>query len=188
MLDRELADRAVRLDDVDRAPVCDSRHGEARDGGERLAVVERARELGTGVEEELLSLLGALAVVDVRCGADPDLDLTALADDRDRAPEMPAIAAVGGAEAVLDLEDLAGRQRLRTALLRGRQVVGMADPRPRFRVGLLARHAGVLEPALVEVRRVAVRVRRPNDLRHRVGETPVALLALAANGPDRLLA
>ena len=45
----------------------------------------------------------------------------------------------------------------------------------------------VLEPATVEIRRIAVDVRRPHDLRHRVGELAVALFARLLERGELLL-
>jgi hypothetical protein len=54
------------------------------------------------------------------------------------------------------------------------------DPQPRLLVRLVGRHPRVLEPAAVVVRRLARAVGGPHDLRHRVRELAIALLADAA--------
>jgi hypothetical protein len=112
VLRRQLDDRPVVLDDVHVAPVGDLRHGQPRDTDERLAVVERAREDVAGVDDERALLLDPLAVVDVRRRSHPQLDLAVVVADRDRPAEMPAVCPVRGAESVLDLEHVAGRERL----------------------------------------------------------------------------
>ncbi len=74
VLEGEGRDRPVLLRHVDRAPVGDPRHREPRDRREARTPVEGARELGAGVQQEVLRLLDPLAVVDVRRGADPEVD------------------------------------------------------------------------------------------------------------------
>jgi len=101
----------VVVPDVDTAPVGDPRDCELRDGAQRDRVVERASEGLTRLRQEALCLLGALRIVDVRGGADPLDDLAALVAARVGAAELPAVAPVGGAEAVLDLERLARLER-----------------------------------------------------------------------------
>ena len=56
----------------------------------------------------------------------------------------------------------------------------MRDARPGVVVRFVLRHAGVLEPATVEVGRAALRVGGPDDLRHRVRELAIPLRARAA--------
>ena len=180
VLDGDRRDLTAGVDDVDRAPVGDAGNGELRDRLQARAPVERERQLRARVEQEALRLLDPLAVVDVRRGADPEVDLPALLADRHRPAEMPAVRAVRGAEAVLDLEDVAVAKRLLPPGDDGRKVVGMRDARPRRVVDLVARHPGVVEPALVVVGREPARVGRPDDLRHGVGELAVALGALTA--------
>ena len=185
---RDLADRAVGLHDLDRAPVGHLGHRRPGDAAERLAVVERARQDVRRLDDEVPLLLGALAVVDVRGRADPEGDLAALVADRHSAPEVPAVGAVRVPEAVLDLEDLPARERLLAAGHDSRQVVGMGDHVPGVRARISLAHTRVVEPAAVEVRRAAVRGGRPHDLRHRIRELPVALLALAPERDQGLLA
>ena len=80
-------------------------------------------------------------------------------------------------EAVLRLEDAVAVARLLPAGDRRAEVVRMDHGArlQRSRAG----ETGVLVPALVEVRRPALGIRRPDDLRQRLGERAVALLALA---------
>ena len=72
-------------------------------------------------------------------------------------PRCQRYVAVAGAEAVLDLERLAAHERLLAPRSpRPGRSSGWTTVVPRVRPGLVRRHAGVLEPAAVEVRRAAV--------------------------------
>ena len=174
--ERDLEHDAI-VDDVHRRPVGDGRDGRARDRLERVDVVERRAEQLAGFEEEPLRLLGPLVIVDVGGRADPEVDRAFRAPDRHRAAEMPAVGSVPRAEAVLDLEGLAGGKRRRALRDRGREVVGVDRERPAVLAGLFHGLARVLEPAAVVVRRAAVAVGGPDDLRHGVRELAVAVLA-----------
>ena len=117
--------------------------------------MERRAEQLARFEQEPLRLLGPLVIVDVGCRADPELDRAVRAVDRDRPAEMPAVRPVRCAEAVLDLEGLAGGERLGAFRNRGGEVVGVHGQRPAVLAGLFHGLAGVLEPAAVVVRRAA---------------------------------
>ncbi len=175
--DRDFRDRAVGLDDVHDAPVGHVPGGELRHFRERLAIVERPGQGIARRDDERTLIFDQLAVVDVGRGADPERDRAVLVPNRNRPSEVPAVLAAGAQEPVLDLEGLAREERLLAACDRGRQVVGMHDEMPRVRPGVGQRHARVLEPAPVEVRRGTGDVGRPDDLRHRIRELAVALLA-----------
>ena len=175
--DRDLRKGAVALDDVDGAPVRGVAHGELRNVAERLPVVERAGERVTGGHDERTLLLDDLAIVDVGRSADPELDVSGVIAHRHGPAQVPAVRAVAGPEAVLHLVRLAGSQRLLAARHGAGEIVGMHCGEPGARSGIFRRHPGVLEPALVEVRRAAVRARGPDDLRHRVRQLSVARFA-----------
>ena len=179
MCEGDRTDRPLSLQQVDHAPVGDLGHGELGDRLQRAPVVERATELHSGAEQEVLRLLGPLLGVDVRRSADPEVDGALRIAERNRPAEVPAVAAVRGPEAVLDLEHLARLERLLAALERRAEVVGMNDPDPLVTLSGAGLEARVLEPAAVVVVRLAVGTGRPDDLRHRVRERPVTRLALA---------
>jgi hypothetical protein len=180
MFDRQRGDRPVVLHQVHGAPVGDPWHGHLRNFLQPGAPVERDRQLAPGIEQEPLRFFDALAVLDVRRRSDPEVDLARVVTDRNRTSEVPAVRPVGGAEAVLDLEDAPVGKGLLTARDRLGQIVRMGEARPRGRIDITVRHTGVLEPAPVVVRRIARTVGGPDDLRHCVGELPVALGARAA--------
>ena len=165
------------VDDVHGGPVGHRGDCRACDRLERVDEVERRAEQLARFEEEPLRLLGPLVVVDVGRRADPEVDRAVRTADRHRAAEMPAVRPVRCAEPVLDLEGLAGGERLRALRDRGGEVVGVHGERPAVLAGLLHGLAGVLEPAPVVVRRAAFAVGGPHDLRHRVRELAVAVLA-----------
>ena len=165
------------VDDVHSRPVGDGGNGRARDRLEGVDEVERIAEELACFEEEPLRLLGPLVVVDVGCRADPEVDRAVRAADRHRAAEMPAVCPVRCAEAVLDLEVFAGGERLRTLRDRSGEVVGVHGERPDVLARLLHALARVFEPAPVVVGRMAFAVCGPDDLRHRVCELAVAVLA-----------
>ena len=172
-------------EDVDRAPVRDARHCEPGDVRQGLLVVERAAEHPAGLGEERLPLLGQHAVLDVGRGADPAEHVPRLVSLADRAAEMPAIGAVGPQQPVDDLERLAGRLRPGPLLVHPGHVLGVHD-RPRV-PDLAGRHPRVVVPALVVEDGLSVCIRRPDDLRHRVGERAVPHFALALGRGQLLL-
>ena len=133
-------------------------------------------------DEQRVARLGEPALfVDVGAGAEPARDLAAIAPDGQRASHEPAIRAVAAApHAVLDVERLAGRERLlpggrRSAI----EVVGVDVELPVPALVRRARHAGVLVPALVVVVDVPVGPRAPDEVRHRVGDRAELLAAVA---------
>src|SRR2546423_324837 len=117
-------------------------------------------------------------VIYVCAGADP-LDDAAFDVAHSRCTtEVPAVLAVRGApEAALYLERPARAAGLAPDPDAPLQVVRVQHLPPAPALGLLDGHAGVVAPALVVVVNRAVGVRRPDDLRHRVGQLVVALLA-----------
>ena len=121
----------------------------------------------------------ALLVVDVGGGANPQVDAAGRAGDRNRSPELPAVRAVRAAVAELRLEDLAGRERARALLRHGLEVVRVDDHLPGVAAERVRIEPRVLVETLVAIGRPAERVGRPHDLRHRVRELAVALLAAA---------
>ena len=168
-------DTSVRLDDVHRAPVGDLACREVGHALQRLPVIEALGERVADGKDEAALVLDQLAVVDVGRRPDPEVDAALHVADGHRPPQMPPVASVGCAKAVLDLEGVSAPQRLAAPCDGHRQVVGMHDRMPGVGTGL--GRPRVLEPAPVEVRRFAVDVRGPDDLRHRVGELAVALFA-----------
>ncbi len=112
-----------------------------------------------------------------------ELDPAGLVADRRGSREVPAVAVLHAADAVLDLERLAGADVRKE----GSEVVRVDDAAPRCGAGFDRSHAGVLEPAGVEVRRIAVHVGAPYDLRHRVGELLVPRRARALELAQLLL-
>jgi hypothetical protein len=175
------ADRLLVLEQVDHAPVGDLGDGELRDRLQCAPVLERAGELDAGAEQEVLRLLRPLLRVDVGRRPDPEVDLPVGADERDRPTEVPAVAAVRGAESVLDLEGVAGVECLLAAVERRAQVVGMDDADPLVSLRRTGRKARVVEPAAVVVRRS-----RASPARARArGAAPLARGAASSFGRDR---
>jgi hypothetical protein len=185
--ERELPQLAV-LEQVHCAPVGDGRHGRLGDCAQRVEMVERRAEQLIGLEQEALRLLGPLLIVNVSRRPDPELDLILLVPNRDRATEVPSIRAVRRSEAVFDLEHVSALERLAPPLDRRAGILGVHDPEPRSFIGLLRRHPRVFEPPPVVVGRLPGAIGGPDDLRHRVGQLPVALLADAALRRHLLLA
>ena len=189
MRESERMDAAVLLEQVDRTPIGDLRNGEARDGLQRSPVVEGFGEHGSRTKEELLGLLRPLLRVDVRRRSDPEVDrASVVVPERHRTSEVPAVAAVGRAEAIFDLEDLSGRESLAAYVERPLQIVGMDDADPLVAGRRPRRQARVLVPAAVVVGGLAVRPCGPHDLRHRVGERTVSLFALSPRRRELALA
>src|SRR6185437_16074590 len=123
--------------------------GKLGDLREADAVVEGSRELDVGVEQEALTLLDPLPVVDVGGSTDPEVDRTARSAHRHRTPQVPAVAPVGGAETELALEDLTGRERPLAPLERLDDLVGMDELDPRSQHAALQRRTRVLSEAAV---------------------------------------
>src|SRR2546421_9264137 len=126
-------------------------------------------------------------VIYICAGADP-LDDAALGVAHSRCTtEVPAVLAVRGApEAALYLERPARADGLAPNLGTPLQVVRVQHLPPAPALGLLDGHAGVVAPALVVVVNRAVGVRRPDDLRHRVGQLVVAPLTGSCVGEHTL--
>lgn len=101
VLDGEPCERAVRLDDVDHAPVGDTRNGQARDARESAVVVERLREHVAGLGEEPHALGGQALVGDVVEDVDRGHDRAGLVAHGLRAHDRPQRVA-RLAEAVAD--------------------------------------------------------------------------------------
>ena len=81
------------------------------------------------------------------------------------------MAAVGAADAVLDLKGRAARQGLVPALLREVAVVRMDRRPPALAEGFLGRKSGELVPAPVEIVVMPVRERCPDELRQALRES-----------------
>ena len=188
MRDGEILQRAVRSDEVDAAPVGDRRHRRVRDVRERALDVERAPEQRPRLDEEPLPLLCTLAVVDVGRRPDPAAHEAVLVPQRQGAAEVPAIASRSVPQPVLAAPLGAGFLRRLPAPDERGQVVRVDDRCPAGPVEIAVRTPGVLVPAVVEVRGRPGDVCRPHDLRHRLGERAVALLAHARRNGELLLA
>ena len=101
---------AAAFDEIDRAPVGDGRHGQARHGGERALVVERGAQLGVGAQEEAAILVIAGPLGDLAEDADGVRDRAGGVAHRHRSQLAPALlGAVDGAEAD-SLFDAAARE------------------------------------------------------------------------------
>ena len=185
--ERERVDAAVGLEEVDGAPVRDLGNGKPRDGLQRAPIVERAGEHLAGAQQEVLRLLGSLLCVDLGRGPDPEFDLARVVAERDGSTEVPAVAPVFGAEAVLDLEHFAAGERPAPQRQRALEVLRMNDADPLVSLWRPGFEARVLVPAAVVVGGLAVRTRGPDDLRHRVGERAVPVLALTARRSELAL-
>ena len=149
-----------------------------RDLRQRLPVVERRAEDVSRLDEEPLRVARPALVVDVRRGADVAGDLPGRVAHGNGAAEVPAVAAVAPPQPVLHLEDAAAGRRPLEPDDRLGELVRVHDRVPLLAGHVLGVEPGVLEPALVVVRRAAVRVGEEDDLRHRLRERPVARLAL----------
>ena len=170
------------LQDVHSGPVGDSRHGHLRDGGERGAIVERAAERRTRLDEKPLGLLRALLIVDVGVRAEPLHDRALTVAHRQSARQVPAVRQVRGAlEAELVLVGLARCERVLPVLESVGEVLGMYAVHPAGLDELGERQLEVVERALVHVVELAVRERGPDLVGLRLREEPVPLFALAAN-------
>src|SRR6266536_3600940 len=120
VFDGERAQLSV-LDDVHAGPVGDSWDGHLCESGQGRAVVERAAESRSRLDEEPLRLLRALAVLDVRVRAEPLDDLPPAVAHRDRARQVPAVGVVRRpAEAELVVVGSPGVERLLPELDRAR--------------------------------------------------------------------
>src|SRR2546425_2992948 len=187
VLDGERAQPSL-LDDVHACPVGDARYGHLRESHQRGAVVERAAQGRSRVDEKLLRFLGALAVFDVRVRAEPLDDLTAAVPHRDRARQVPAVGLVRrAAETELVLVRVPGVERLLPELHGAREILGMSDVGPARRDELRERRIEVVERALVDVVELAVRHRGPDLVGLSLSQEAVALLALAAELRELLL-
>jgi hypothetical protein len=192
--DGDLVEPAAGVDDVDRAPVGQARHGEARDALQRLLVIQRRRERLAGLREEALAQLGLLGLGDVFDHADRQQLAARRAQRRglDEPPALLAGLAVHdarqqrlGRQPVDDLpaRDVLGLQRP-AVLVRG--VPRRGDAAKWLRQQIL--RAGVAEQ--VGGRLVGV-ADAPRSVRHRdrlgeVGEHAVELLARGAELADEL--
>ena len=104
---------------------------------------------------------------------------------RQRAAQEPAVRAVGEADPVLDVQRRSSTARFVPGFAGRGRILRVDEVLPGDRS--VPRQPRQFVPALVPVGDHAVRVRRPDDLRHRVGERAVAHLALALDRGELLL-
>ena len=123
-----------------------------------------------------------LLFVNVGAGADPaDDDAIGIAD-RQGAAQRPAIIAAMMAQPIFDFIRLAGRQAVAPASPGPVLIVGMEHAAPAGAVGRSGRDAGIVVPAGIIIIMIAVRQRRPDHLRHGVGERAEHPIAFGDGG------
>lgn len=108
--------------------------------------------------------------MDISTGADPPHDLPVLISDGLRSADRPTILTGMVTEAVFDLIWLTGVQRMAPATPCLRLVVLVEHPSPAFTIGGPTRNTCEFVPALVVVIVEAIWQRRPDHLRHGIGE------------------
>ena len=123
-----------------------------------------------------------LLFVNVGAGAYPAHDLTPRIADRQRAPQRPAILAAMMAQPIFDFIGHAGRQALAPFFPGERLVIGMEHAVPRLPIGRADRDTGIFVPARVIIIMIAVGQRRPDHLRHGVGQGPEHAVAVGHGG------
>ncbi len=163
-----------------------------RDDGEELVARER-RGLGVGARAPLaLERGGALllarerllfrgkALGDVQARAHESRKLRAL-EERHALVEEPPVLAVGAAQAILDLEGLARRKRLRARGGMPLTVLGMDPFAPPESQLALERPAGEFEPQAVEIDAARIGARKPDHDRREVGHEAEMIGGIAAS-------
>ena len=152
--------------------------GEAPVAVERVVAVADAVDDGAVPRVAVLQLLlDGLEIVDVRRHPEASDDMPVGVAQRARAADEPAIEAVGGAQP--QLVDRHVRRRLAEHRGRHRQVLGMDHLEPAGAEPAAGRQAGIVVEAGVDEQALAVAAGDIEDVRHRVGHGPEALLALA---------
>jgi hypothetical protein len=122
-------------------------------------------------------LFGLLLGFDVGARPEPADNLAALVPKRQRAAQVPAIAAIEPSEPVLDLERRPRSQRLGPPLQLDVDFVGMQDVLPSPAQQLIRGHSRVLEATLVVVLDIPVRTGDPHEMWKCVGEVTQILVA-----------
>ena len=126
--------------------------------------------VGEFVRDHLALFHHQFLFVDIGAGADPaGNDALAIAD-RQGAAQRPAIFAAMVAQAIFDLIGFAGDQAGAPAAPGAFLIVGMEDTAPPFAIGRARRRAGIFIPARIIIVMIAVGQRRPDHLRHGVGQ------------------
>ncbi len=133
--------------------------------------------VGQHRQELGLAALGFLDLVDVGVRADPHRDLAFGVPQRYGPAQMPAVLAVRPAEAMLELERLAGVDGVLPDTDVLGHVLGVDKLCPAPITDLLERQAGELSPLRVEIVHVAVGLSGEDFLRRRVQHEPQTVLA-----------
>ncbi len=184
--DGDGVDGAVRIEEVDRAPVGEAGDAEPGDLIERGLVVEGLLDERPRLGEVLGPHLALLPVVDVEARADI-AEERAVGGEPGRAPvEDPPVLLVVEAEPVLHLERLLAVEMRGVHVDAPVEVVGVDALGPSATEFLLQRPPGEREPGGVEVRAPLVQPGHPHEHRGRVGHGPEAALALEQRHLDLL--
>ncbi len=125
--------------------------------------LQRRRHVAQGVQRHLL-------VLDIGICADPPCQPLGRVEDRQRPSDMPAIDAIGAADAELGLVDVPRRQGVGPRARRRRPVVGMDDVGPAVAVQRAGRGTAIGVGLVVEPVELAVRARRPHVVGHGLGD------------------
>ena len=121
-------------------------------------------------------------VVNVRGGADPANDRSRVSADRDGPRQLPAILAVGAEKAMFEFVGLSEIQALEPVVGHELPVLGMNGSQPAEADRFIEPESHVFEARPVDVFDESGRGGDEDDLRHRIGESPIPRLAFAQGG------
>src|SRR5262249_6098444 len=144
---------------------------------------DRVHRCGDNARQPLLAfaqrLLGLFLVINVRIGTEPLDDLAVRISQRPGSRLEPTVHAVIAADAVLDIETLAGRHSLLPGCNQWLTVVGVNLPQPVKAELLGFRDAGVSDILRADVVTSSVGPASPDELRQGFGQLPEAALTFA---------
>ena len=126
--------------------------------------------MGEFVRDHLALFHHQFLFVNVGAGADPAGDLAVGIADRQGTAQRPAIFAAMMAQAIFDLIGFAGDEAGAPTAPGALLIVGMEHAAPPIAIGRASGRAGIFIPAGVIIIMKAIRQRRPDHLRHGVGQ------------------